>query len=117
MNRSICVTVGLAVIGLAAPPLGAQRLQDLAAPWATAPPLEHSGNPAEDRLKAASNTTTGLLVGAAVGLSAASLFLAAFCSDPDTRCEADEYARATLIIAVPPTLIGGLIGSLIPERR
>jgi hypothetical protein len=62
---------------------------------------------------ARSSAGTGALVGAVVGLSAAGLFLLGFCSDPDTRCEADEYIRATIYIAGPPTLIGGLIGALL----
>jgi hypothetical protein len=56
---------------------------------------------------------TGLLIGGAVGAVATGVFLAAFCSDPDTQCGADEFGRAVLIIGVPPALLGALIGSLI----
>lgn len=60
-----------------------------------------------------SYTWTGLLVGGLVGGAAAALFLTAFCSDPDTQCGADEVGRAVVIIAVPPAVVGALIGSLI----
>ncbi|HEX8242805.1 MAG TPA: hypothetical protein VF541_04905 [Longimicrobium sp.] len=63
------------------------------------------------------HTGTGLLVGSVVGVSAAALFLAGFCSDADTKCEADEVGRALVFIAVPPALAGALIGTLIRTRR
>lgn len=59
------------------------------------------------------HTMTGLLIGGLVGTVATGVFLAAFCSDPDTQCGADEVGRAILIIAVPPTVVGAVIGSLI----
>jgi hypothetical protein len=60
-----------------------------------------------------SHTLTGLLIGGVVGAAATGVFLAGFCSDPDTQCGADEVGRAVLIIGVPPALLGALIGSLI----
>jgi hypothetical protein len=63
-----------------------------------------------------SHTLTGLLIGASVGAAATGLFLAAFCSDPDTRCGTNEFARAVLIIALPPAAVGALIGSLIRTK-
>jgi hypothetical protein len=62
-------------------------------------------------------TSTGALVGAVVGSVAATLFLVGFCRDPDTACQADEVARAVVIIAVPPTVVGTLIGAAIWTER
>ena len=63
-----------------------------------------------------SHTMTGLLVGSLVGAAAAGTFLAMFCSDSDTRCGADEVARAVVIIAVPSALVGAVIGSLVRTK-
>ena len=63
-----------------------------------------------------SHTRTGLLIGGLVGAAATGAFLAAFCSDPDTRCGANEVARAVIIIALPPTVLGAAIGSLIRTK-
>jgi hypothetical protein len=60
-----------------------------------------------------SHTATGLLVGGIIGAAATTVFLIGFCSDPDTKCEADEVGRAVLFIAVPAAALGALIGSLI----
>ena len=70
-----------------------------------------------DTLGTRSHTGTGLLIGGLVGGVATALFLAGFCSDPDTQCGADEVGRAVLLIAVPAALVGTLIGSLIRTRR
>jgi hypothetical protein len=64
-----------------------------------------------------SHTLTGLLIGGLVGAAATGLFLAAFCSDADTQCGADEVGRAVLIIAVPPAVVGAVVGSLIRTKR
>jgi hypothetical protein len=64
-----------------------------------------------------SHTLTGLLIGSLVGAAATGFFLAAFCSDADTQCGADEVGRAVLIIAVPPAVVGTVIGSLIRTQR
>lgn len=64
-----------------------------------------------------SHTLTGLLIGGLVGGAATGIFLAAFCSDPDTQCGADEVGRAVVIIAVPPAIVGAVIGSLIRTRN
>jgi hypothetical protein len=64
-----------------------------------------------------SHTLTGLLIGGLVGAGATGLFLAVFCSDADTQCGADEVGRAVLIIAVPPAVLGAVIGSLIRTKR
>ncbi|MGE0553759.1 MAG: hypothetical protein AB7R55_10060 [Gemmatimonadales bacterium] len=63
------------------------------------------------------HTGTGALVGAAVGGATAVAFAIGFCDDPDTLCEADEYARIGLIFVTPPLLGGALIGSLIKTER
>lgn len=63
-----------------------------------------------------SHTVTGLVIGSLVGVAAAGVFLAAFCSDPDTQCGADEVGRALVIIAVPPAVVGAAIGSLIRTK-
>ena len=70
-----------------------------------------------DTLSTRSHTGTGLLVGGIVGAVATTVFLAGFCSDPDTQCGADEVGRAVLFIAVPAALVGTLIGSLIRTKR
>ena len=62
------------------------------------------------------HTLTGLLIGSLVGGVATGVFLAAFCSDPDTQCGADEVGRAVVIIAVPPAVLGAVIGSLIRTK-
>jgi hypothetical protein len=54
-----------------------------------------------------------LLVGGLIGAAATTVFLVAFCSDPDTACGADEVGRAVVIIAVPCAAAGALIGSLV----
>ena len=59
----------------------------------------------------------GALIGLGVGAVATTLFLVGFCNDPDTRCEADEYLRAALIIGTPPVLAGAGIGLLIRKER
>ena len=81
-----------------------------------ADPLEYT-IPADSLSKTRSHTLTGLLIGSAVGLAATGLFLAAFCSDADTECGADEYGRALVIIAVPAAAVGALVGSLIHTRE
>lgn len=63
------------------------------------------------------HTGTGALVGAALGGAAAVAFAVGFCEDPDTLCEADEYARIGLLFVAPPVLGGALIGSLIKTER
>lgn len=62
-------------------------------------------------------TLTGAAVGLAAGTVATALFLAAFCSDSDTLCETDEYLRAFAIIALPPTGVGAIVGSLVRVER
>lgn len=63
------------------------------------------------------HTLTGLLIGAAVGAVATTVFLVGFCGDPDTACQGDEVARAIVIIGLPPAALGALIGSLVRTRR
>jgi hypothetical protein len=70
-----------------------------------------------DTLSTRTHTGTGLLIGGLVGGVAAAVFLAGFCSDPDTQCGADEVGRAFLFIAVPTAVAGTLIGSLIRTKR
>jgi hypothetical protein len=76
-------------------------------------PVSHAVANSETR----SHTLTGLLIGGLVGAAATGLFLAAFCSDADTQCGADEVGRAVLIIAVPPAVVGAVVGSLIRTKR
>jgi hypothetical protein len=59
------------------------------------------------------HTGTGLLIGGLVGAAATTLFLVAFCGDPDTACGADEVGRAAVVIALPFAAVGALIGSLV----
>jgi hypothetical protein len=95
--------------------------------WSVELPAEHAAQPRPsgfDTLSPGystsqthSHTFTGLLIGSAVGAVATTLFLIAFCGDPDTECGADEYGRAIVIIAVPAAAAGALIGSLIHTRE
>jgi hypothetical protein len=93
------------------------------ATWAGRPSLHRSDwslrplVPAAAEPETRTHTLTGLLIGGLVGAAATTVFLVAFCGDPDTRCEADEVGRAALIIAVPAAAAGALIGSLIRTRR
>jgi hypothetical protein len=66
---------------------------------------------------AGNHARTGLLIGAAVGLAASTLFLIQFCDDPDTECGADEVGRAVAVFTVPAALAGMSIGYLIPKRE
>jgi hypothetical protein len=59
------------------------------------------------------HTGTGVLIGGLVGVAATTVFLVAFCGDPDTACGADEVGRAVVLIAVPCAAVGALIGSLV----
>jgi hypothetical protein len=90
--------------------------QALGAPFRSWSP-ESSWQWRTDTLSTRSHTKTGLLVGGIVGAVATTVFLAGFCSDADTQCGADEVGRAVLFIAVPPALVGTLIGSLIRTKR
>jgi hypothetical protein len=58
------------------------------------------------------HTGTGLLIGGLVGAAATTLFLVAFCGDPDTACGVDEVGRAAIVITPPFAVAGALIGSL-----
>ena len=103
-----------AALLVAAPPLAAQGTALRLPRWQ---PELLAGTQCDPRIAsvpAASrdHTTTGLLIGAAVGAAATTAFLIAFCSDSDTVCQADEVGRAALIIGVPITALGALIGAL-----
>jgi hypothetical protein len=82
-------------------------------PWGSAA----TGPWHSDTLSTRSHTRTGLLIGGLVGSVATAVFLAGFCSDPDTECGLDEIGRAVLFIAVPTAAVGALIGSLIRTKR
>lgn len=73
------------------------------------------------RLEVSQGTKSKLVTGAAVGLLAGTAatvgFLALFCDDPDTLCEADEFVRAFTIIALPPTVAGALVGLAVRVER
>jgi hypothetical protein len=58
-----------------------------------------------------------LLFVSVLGGVAPGVFLAAFCNDPDTQCGADEVVRAVVIIAVPPAVVGAVIGSLVRTKN
>lgn len=60
---------------------------------------------------------TGAAIGFGVGAAASLLFLAGFCSDPDTVCGGDEWLTAFAVIALPPTVVGAGIGLLIRTER
>jgi len=64
-----------------------------------------------------SKVVTGGAIGFGVGATASLLFLAGFCSDPDTLCGGDEWLRAFAFIALPSTLVGAGIGLLIRTER
>ncbi len=64
-----------------------------------------------------SHVARGALIGAIVGGAATGLFLAAFCSDPDTRCGADEVAKVGLLLGLPPVALGTAIGLIASHER
>jgi hypothetical protein len=100
--------------------LQGQALSVSLQPWSSdGVSLDSRGRPqpAPDTLSTRSHTKTGLLIGGLVGSAAAAVFLAGFCSDPDTECGLDEIGRAVLFIAVPTAAVGALIGSLIRTKR
>ncbi len=45
------------------------------------------------------------------------IFLAIFCSDPDTSCDGGNIAIASLVIGAPVGAIGTLIGLLLADER
>ncbi len=107
--------------------LEAQAMAPSLPVWSIELPAEHAAqprpssfhtlSPGDTASETHSHTFTGLLIGSAVGIAATTLFLVAFCGDPDTECGADEYGRAIVIIAVPAAAAGALIGSLIHTRE
>jgi hypothetical protein len=64
-----------------------------------------------------SHWVRGGAIGLVTGLAASGLFLAAFCSDPDTSCHADTVGKVTAIFGLPPTMIGLGIGLAIRSER
>ena len=59
----------------------------------------------------------GAVVGLGLGAAATVAFLAGFCDDSDTSCEGDEYLNAFALIALPPAIVGAVIGALIKVDR
>lgn len=45
------------------------------------------------------------------------IFLAAFCSDDDTSCDAQSVAIVSLVIGAPTGAIGTLLGLLLANER
>lgn len=104
---ALAVAIALAATGLPAQ----ERFVPVSSLRTRSPELRDSG--VTDREHAAmSSTGTGVLVGGVIGLSAAAFFLTVFCSDGDTQCGADEFLRAVVVFAVPPAVVGGVIGAL-----
>lgn len=64
-----------------------------------------------------SKLVTGAVVGLGVGTAATAAFLGMFCNDPDTLCEADEVWRAFVLIALPTSAAGALIGAAVRVER
>ncbi len=50
-------------------------------------------------------------------LGATGIFLAGFCSDPDTSCDADTVAIVALVVGAPAGAIGTLVGLLLADER
>lgn len=50
-------------------------------------------------------------------LASTGIFLAAFCSDPDTSCDAANVGTVALVIGVPTGAIGTLVGLLLADER
>ena len=113
---SRCTILALLAIGLCLASPAKLPGQALAAPFRSWSP-DDSRHRRADTLGTRSHTGTGLLIGGVVGAVATTVFLAGFCSDPDTQCGADEVGRAVLFIAVPSALVGTLIGSLVRTQR
>ncbi len=80
---------------------------------------------AVSRLELSTGQKSKWLVGAGVGLGLGAaatavftaVFLAGFCSGSDTDCDGSEYLTAFAILAVPPTIVGAIIGALIKVDR
>jgi hypothetical protein len=64
-----------------------------------------------------SHWVRGGVIGLGLGFAASGLFLAAFCSDPDTSCHADTVGRVLALIALPPTAVGLGIGLAVRTER
>ena len=116
MRRPVVLSLPLLVtmFGTATPGLHAQQVSAAFPAW-TPSALAPLGFPVPPLGEAStrSHTGTGLLIGGLVGVAATTVFLVAFCGDPDTACQGDEVARAVLVIAVPCAAAGAIIGSLI----
>ncbi|HEX6747498.1 MAG TPA: hypothetical protein VF092_09445 [Longimicrobium sp.] len=84
---------------------------------ATQPLAAPAGAFVADTAARRGHTKEGLLIGGIVGVAAAGLFLAGFCDDSDSPCQGDEYARALVYIALPPAVVGALIGTLIRTKN
>ena len=111
--RALTPALLLVLAAAAAPALVAQHVPAPLPTWRASMHVADASRPPLATIAAGrGRTTTGLLVGAAIGAAATTAFLVAFCSDPDTTCQADEVARAALIIGVPFAAAGALIGAL-----
>jgi hypothetical protein len=111
-----CTILALLALSLCLATPARLQAQGIGAPFRSWSP-DSSMHWRTDTLSDRSHTGTGLLIGGIVGAVATTIFLAGFCSDPDTQCGADEVGRAVLFIAVPAALVGTLIGSLIRTKR
>ncbi len=73
------------------------------------------------RLEVTRGKKSKWLVGAGVGLglgaAATVYFLAAFCDDVDTSCDGNTYLGIFALIALPPAIVGAVIGALIKVDR
>jgi hypothetical protein len=111
--RALTPALMLVLAATAAPSLVAQQVPAPLPTWRASFRVADTSRPPLATIAAGrSRATTGLLIGAAIGAAATTVFLLGFCSDPDTTCQADEVARAALIIGVPFAAAGALIGAL-----
>lgn len=110
--RALPAMLVLLLAAAATPPLVAQHVATPLPTWRASVGDADTRRPLTAITAGRSRTTTGLLIGAAIGAAATTVFLIGFCSDPDTACQADEVARAALIIGVPFAAAGALIGAL-----
>jgi hypothetical protein len=58
----------------------------------------------------------GALIGGGLGTAATLVFLQGFCGG-DTLCDGDEQVKAFAILALPPAVVGGVIGAFVPRER
>jgi hypothetical protein len=119
-RRAACLLSAIALGAVS--PLGAQRaapprFSGVQPPTLEAPRERYATPALTDSSATRSHTGEGALIGGVIGVTLASSFLLLYCDGVDNACDVAELGRAMVIIALPPTLVGALIGSAVHTRR